>query len=154
MSVGLLTFQRFNGIEQFAIQQAQLFLLDGYDQCSPCLSFDFTADASPLATLPDTESLHASPSGEFNVYVPNLDVENLVGQVFSIPRGAVDGDWYARIYYVEHDAANKCTLRVLERDGERFRVAVDGYCTDLNYYDGSRPDTRLELDAWFTIHRS
>jgi len=151
MSVGTLTFERFNGVEQFAIRQADLFLLGDEDD-SPRLSFDFEADDAPLKTLPDTESLHASPAGEFNVDVPSLDISGLVGQVFSIPRGDDDGDWLARIYYVEHDAAKNCTVRVLERDGDRFRVTVDGSCTDLNFYDGSKPDTHFVLEAWFTRH--
>jgi hypothetical protein len=85
------------------------------------------------------------------VDVPSLDVSGLVGQVFSIPEGARDEEWLARIYYVEHDAAKNCTVRILERDGERFRVAVDGYCPDLNFYDGSKPDTHFVLEAWFTL---
>ena len=151
MSVGTLVFQRFNGTEQFAISKAELFLLEG--DGSPRLSFDFEADGTPLTTLPDTESLRALPGGEFNVDVPSLDVGGLVGQVFSIPQGDDDGDWLARIYYVEHDAAKNCTVRVLERDGDRFRVAVDGYCTDLAFHDGSKPDTHFVLEAWFALHR-
>ena len=77
MSIGTLTFHRFNGTEQFAISKAELFLLEG--DGSPRLSFDFEADRT-LKTLPDTESLHALPGGEFNVGVPSLDISNLVGQ--------------------------------------------------------------------------
>jgi hypothetical protein len=151
MSVGTLTFDRFNGTEQFVIRQAELLLLSGYED-GPCrLCFDFEADDTPLKTLPDTESLHASPAGEFNVSVPNLDITNLEGQIFSIPQGQNDGDWLARIYYVEHDAAKNCTIRVLKRAGDRFRVAIDGYCTDLNFYDGSKADTHFTLEAWFTL---
>jgi hypothetical protein len=152
MSIGTLSFHRFNGSEQFSIAQAKLFLLKGYEDDSPHLSFDFEAASTPLTTLPDTEPLHALPSGEFNVDVPTLDVSNLVGQVFSIPEGNSAGDWLARIYYVEHDAARNCTLRVLEWNGDQFRVSVDGYCTDLNFYDGSKPDTHFVLEAWFALH--
>jgi len=151
MSVGALTFERFNGIEQFTICRAELFLLDADEDDTYRLSFDFEATGSPLKTLPDTESLHASPGGEFNVEISNFDLARLVGQVFSIPHGDDDGDWLARIYYVEHDAARDCALRVLERDEDRFRVTVDGYCTDLNFYDGSKPDTHFVLEAWFTL---
>lgn len=152
MSIGTLSFHRFNGTEQFSIAKAEVFLLKGYEGDPPRLSFDFEAEGIPLATLPDTESLRAVPNGEFNVEVPTLDVAGLVGQVFSIPEGDSDGDWLARIYYVEHDAAKNCTLRVLEKNEEQFKVSVDGYCTDLNFYDGSKPDTRFVLEAWFVLH--
>src|SRR5262245_29002308 len=152
MSVGTLIFQRFNGVEEFTIRQADLFLLAGDEDHSPRLSFEFEADDTPLKTLPDTESLHASPGGEFTVDVSSLDVSGLAGQVFSVPHGDNDGEWLARIYYVEHDAAKNCTVRVLERDGNRFRVAVDGHCKDMNFYDGPQPDMRFVLEAWFTRH--
>lgn len=151
MSIGILSFHRFNGTEQFSISRAEVFLLREYEGNSPRLSFAFEVDSIPLATLPDTEPLCALPNGEFNVDVSTLDVSGLVGQVFSIPEGDSDGDWLARIYYVEHDAARNCTLRVLERNGGQFRVSVDGYCTDLNFYDGSKPDTHFELEAWFVL---
>lgn len=152
MNPGTLTFHRFNGIEKFSLQQAELFLLDGDDESSPRLSFEFEAAKPPLATLPDTEALRASPSGEFTIDVPSLDTDQLVGQSYTIPKGDVDGNWLARIYYVEHDAANDCIIRLLARDGDRFQVTIEGSCTDLNFYDGSQPDTRFVLEAWFTIH--
>lgn len=151
MSAGTLTFQRFNGTERFAIERAELFFVER--EGSPWLSFDFDADRTPLLTLPDTEALHALPGGEFNVNVPGVDLDGLVGKVFSIPHGDDDGDWLARIYYVEHDAAKNCTIRIVERDADRFRIAADGYCTDLNFYDGSKPDTHFVLEAWFILRR-
>lgn len=139
-------------MEQFSVEEAELFLLEGDEDDPPRLSFDFMAGDTPLATLPDTESLGAIPNGEFFVEVPVLDVKGLVGQVFSIPEGDSDGDWLARIYYCEHEPAYDCTVRVLKRKGDRFRVAIDGYCTDINFYDGSKPDTHFVLEAWFTLY--
>jgi len=111
MSIGTITFQRFNGVEQFAIRQADLFAHEGED--STRLSFDFEADTPPLKTLPDTEDLGASPNGEFNIELESFDATCLAGNVFIIPYGDDDdGNWLARIYYVEHDAANNCKIRV------------------------------------------
>lgn len=45
MSAGILTFERFNGTEQFSIRRAELFLL-GEDH-TPRQSLDFEADGSP-----------------------------------------------------------------------------------------------------------
>jgi hypothetical protein len=55
---------------------------------------------------------------------------------------------------VAHDAVRDWTLRVLERNGSQFRVSIEGFCTDVNYYDGSKSDTRLVLDAWFALRPS
>ncbi len=152
-SLGTLSLHRFNGLELFSIQQAELYLLEGDLDSSPRLSFDFEADEIPLKTLADTEPLHAMPAGEFFVNVPTIDTNTLVGQAFSIPEGDCDGDWLARIYYVEHDSAKNCTIRVLEKNGDQFRVIIDGYCKDVNFYDGSKPDTHFVLDAWFVVHQ-
>jgi hypothetical protein len=150
VGVGTITFHRFCGTEVFALRKAELFLLDGDGHSQ--LAFDFEADDTPtLTTVPETESLSASPGGEFNVDVSSLDVNRLVGRVFTIPHGDDDGHWLARIYYVDHNAAKNCTLRILERDGDRFRASVNGRCTDFNYCDGSKPDTRFSLEAWFAL---
>ena len=150
MGVGIITFHRFCGTEVFALRKATLLLLDGdgYSQ----LAFDFEADDTPtLTTVPENESLSASPGGEFNVDVSSLDVSGLVGRVFTIPHGNDDGHWLARIYYVDHNAARNCTIRILERDGDRFRASVNGHCTDFDYCDGSKPDARFSLEAWFAL---
>jgi hypothetical protein len=154
MNVGTLSLHRFNGTERFSIESAELFLLKGGDDSVCSLLFEFEAADTPLATLPDTESLRAVPNGEFSVEVVSLDEDDLVGRAFSIPDGDIGGGWLARIYYVAHDAVRDWTLRVLERNGSQFRVSIEGFCTDVNYYDGSKSDTRLILDAWFALRPS
>jgi len=152
VGIGAITFHRFCGTERFAIDEAVLLLVEGDEDRSPSISFNFKAEATPnLTTIPEDESLQGLPSGEFNVYVPVLDISRLVGRVFSIPRGDLDGNWLARIYFVDHRPARDCTVRVHERDAHRFRVTADGYCTDFNYCGGSKPDTRFALDAWFAL---
>jgi hypothetical protein len=150
LGVGTITFRRFCGTEVFALRKAELLLLKGDGYCR--LGFNFEADEVPtVTTVPEVESLSGSPGGEFNVEVASLDVRSLVGQVFTIPHGEDDGHWLARIYYLDHCAAKNCTLRILERDGERFRASVNGSCTDFDYCDGSKPDTRFSLQAWFAL---
>lgn len=153
MSVGVLTLNRFNGQEQFAIFKATILLYndDGYDN----LSFEIETDKKPIKTLPDTESLNARPNAEFTVRVTDFSWENLVGRCFEIPQGYDEEteEYLTCLYYCEHEITDNNVIKVLERKADRFQVKIEATCTDVNYYDGSKPPTKVEIDAWFNPRR-
>lgn len=151
MTVGTLTLHRFNGDEIFHVSEATVlyFIRNGY----ATLHFEVTAQQEPVKTLPDTESLHARPSGAWQLIVPSFDPIDFVGKTFSIPEGYdVQADEYVtNFYYVEHDAVDNADLAVLGREGERFHIRITGTVTDVNFYDGSKPPTRIVLEAGFRL---
>ena len=153
MSVGVLTFNRFNGQEQFTISEAVILLYDN-DGFST-LSFEIETDEKPLKTLPDTESLRARPNAEFTVRVTDFSWENLVGKCFEIPQGYDDEteEYLTCLYYCEHEATDNNVIKILGREADRFRVKIEATCIDVNYYDGSKPLTKVEIDAWFNPQR-
>ena len=153
MSVGVLILNRFNGQEKFAISEATISLHDG--DGSSNLSFEIETEEKPLQTLPDTESLKARPNAEFIVKVADFSWENLVGKCFEIPRGYDDAtdEHLTFLYYCEHENMENNVIEVLERKDNRFRVKIEATCTDVNYYDGSKPPTKVEIDAWFNQRR-
>ncbi len=57
----------------------------------------------------------------------------------------VDGSFY----YLEHQPARNNRMEILARDGNRLKIRVSGSTEDVNYYDGSKPENRLQLTAWF-----
>ena len=150
MSVGILKLNRFNGQEQFAISEATILLCNdnGYSN----LSFEIETEEKPIKTLPDTENLYARPNAEFIVQVTDFSWENLIDRSFEIPQGYDEetGEFLTRLYYCEHESTDENVIKVIERKADRFRVKIEATCTDVNYYDGSKPQTKIEIDAWFS----
>ena len=150
MSFGTLTLDRFNGQEQFSVEEAVIYVLNG--DGSTRLNFEAATGGPPLRTLPDTEVLKATPDVEVTVEAPGFAWDSLVGSRWEIPLGYDEesDDYVTRIYYCEHEEMDDNLVEVLERDGERFHVVITGTCTDVNFYDGSKPRTKVTIDAWFT----
>ena len=63
-------------------------------------------------------------------------------------------DEVTRLYYFEHDTTDDNLIHVLEQRAERYLVRIEGTCTDVSYYDGSKPRTQFQIEAWFTPHIS
>jgi hypothetical protein len=42
-------------------------------------------------------------------------------------------------------------ITIVERDGLRVRARITGTTTDVNYYDGSKPRTKVVVEADFTL---
>jgi hypothetical protein len=150
MSVGTLTLDRFNGQEQFSVEEAVIYVLT--DNGTTRLNFEVTTGGPPLNTLPDTEELRATPDAEFTVAAPGFSWDSLVGSHWEIPLGydPESDDYVTRIYYCEHEETDDNLIKVIEREGMSFRVRITGTCTDVNFYDGSKPRTKVTIDAWFT----
>ena len=151
MNVGILTLNRFNGQEQFSISDATI--LKCQDDEKQMLSFEIETDENPIKTLPDTKELNAQPNAEFNVRVNDFDLDTLVGKRFAIPRGYDEetGEYLTRFYYCEHEETDDNLIKIVEQNDAKFRVIITATCIDVNYYDGSKPRTNIEIDAWFRV---
>jgi hypothetical protein len=148
-SEGRFILHRFNGDEVYRIHSAAMLthpIEDGV-----MLWFQVQAETPALQTLPDTEVLKARPNAEVGIALPSVDLTQLAGHSFSVP-SAYDNemeDYVASIYYCEHEDLNENEVVVLERRGSAFRVYWTASTTDVNYYDGSKARTRVEIDGWF-----
>jgi len=60
-------------------------------------------------------------------------------------------DHVSCIYYCSHQDLNKNVIRVLKQQGSKFLIHWTAETTDVNHYDGSKPDTKVEIKAWFTF---
>jgi hypothetical protein len=149
MKVGILTLNRFNGQEQFSISAAKIFQFedDGFFE----LNFEIETDEKPIKTLPDTKDLDARPNAEFIIRVKDFAWNNLVGKCYTIPQGYDEetGDYLTRFYYCEHEETDDNVIEIIERNNDKFHVIIKATCIDVNYYDNSKPRTKLEIDAWF-----
>ena len=109
------------------------------------LSFHADADEA-VQTLPDTESLFAVPDAEVSVKLASLDGDSVVGRILDVP-----GERVGRLYYCEHQDLYDNKVQIIARNGSRFQVRWTGTTMDVNYYDGSKPETKVEIEGWFTF---
>ena len=153
MSVGTLTLQRFNGEEAYAIESATI---EHYRDERGAYAVTFRAETggAPIHTLPDTESLHAQPFAEVTLHLskpPALALKP--GQTFTLLKGydKGTGEYHTNFYYCEHEPMDNNEVAVLRRDGLNVRARLSATTMDVNFYDGSKPDTKIIVEADFTL---
>ena len=154
MAVGTLTLHRFNGDEAFAVSAATALAMPEGDRVA--LNLEIETDERPLKTLPDTQTLAAQPNAEVTLRLPKADLASLVGRRFFVPSSWDEeaGDHVSRFYYCEHEGIDENVIEFVDRDGDQLHVRWTGTTIDVNYYDGSKPATRVVVDAWFTLKRT
>lgn len=150
MTCGKLTIYRFNGTEEFQISEAKIMAWrsDG----KVFLNLEINSKTA-LKTLPDTKELKAWPSAEVSIILENLIPSELTGKTFTVERGMNDeiGEWVGRFYYCEHEDLNNNIITFESQNENIFHVKWSGTTIDVNYYDGSKPESKIEVDARFTF---
>ena len=149
MGVGKFILHRFNGDEEYEVQRATILAV--HDEDGLRLWFEAENDGVCLKSLPDTASLHGHPKAEVAVGLKKIEPTRLAGKKFSVP-AAYDhkiDNHVASIYYVEHEDLDDNLIEIDARDGDVFQVRWSGTTTDINYYDSSKPRTRVEIVAAF-----
>ena len=151
MDVGTLVLHRFNGREIYAVKYPTIQVIERNGAIELLLYVE--TKVKPVQTLPDTAELDPQPNAEVYIALKKLDASKLLGRRFAVPASWDDEkqDQVSCLYYCEHCDLNKNVLRFLERDGNKFLVHWTATTRDVNYYDGSKPDTKFELKAWFTF---
>ncbi len=154
MPVGTLTLHRFNGDEVFNVSDATISYFVGESDVT--VNLEVNTDDQPVKLLPDTEELRGRPNGAWQLNLPTFDPNGLVGKTFSIPQGYDEEaeEYLAIFYYVEHETIDNNEIVINGRDGDRFQVQITGTVPDVNYYDGSKPATKVVVQASFALSQS
>ena len=154
MSTGTLTLHRFNGDEVFNVSDATIsyFVAESHI----ILQFDVKTEDVPVQTLPDTEELNGRPNGAWQLTVSAFDPDDLVGKTFLVPQGYDEDteEYLAIFYYVEHEAVDNSEIVITGRDKDKYQATIISTVPDVNYYDGSKPATKIVIQAGFTLSRS
>src|SRR5215475_7492506 len=149
MAEGLLTLRRFNGEEVYRTKTAVMwaYQVDG----GAMLWFEVATERPALQTCPDTAEMGMNPSAQVGVRVESIDLARLAGSRFSIPVAYDESteEHVATLYYCEHEDLDENEIQILERKADYFHVLWTGTTNDVNYYDGSKPRARVEIQAWF-----
>lgn len=148
--MGTFTLYRFNGIEQFTITEAKVYAVENDDK-NIMLWLEMETDEQPLRSVADTAGCGMNPSGEVTVYLDQLKLGTFGEQSFTIPSGYDEEtrSLIAGLYYFEHQEVNNNTLRLSYKGDGVFSAHWTGTTTDISYYDGSKPDTRIEVTGDF-----
>ncbi len=151
----ILVLERFNGFESYSIELAEWNLYIDEENRMMNL-WIFLSAGQALRQQKDTEELNAEPHWELNLVESSLS-EDLIkpGFMAAIPESYDDskGGWITNFYYCEHEGTDKNTIEVVATDGDRVRFRLYGETVDVNYYDGSKPATKLLTDVWFKRNR-
>jgi hypothetical protein len=147
----VLLLERFNGMEIYPVELAEWNLYKDQDKGMMNLWISLSAGKA-IKQQKDTESLCAEPNWELNLVEQSLP-EDLIRPGFTavIPESYDESraGWVTNFYYCAHEGTNKNTIEIVEVDGDRVRFSLVGETVDVNYYDGSRPTTKLSTDVWF-----
>ena len=153
MSIGTMTLHRFNGDEIFPVEKAIVECFKNEEE----VSLTFRADASekPIKTLPDTETLKAHPFYEVILSSKSFDIHNFVGNRYELASGYDEetDEYLTDFYYCEHEVIDDNTIEVVEQHGDLFKIRMIGSTIDVNYYDGSKPQTKVIVEALFKIEQ-
>lgn len=146
---GHFTLHRFNGDEVYGLASAVMWAAE--DEGGVTLSFEATAHEEEAERLPDTEERELAPYAEVAVALPSLTPDQLVGQVLVQPESYVEemGGQVAFLEYAEQAELRESEVRILSRAGDRFHVRWTGVTCDVNHYDGSKPETQVEIEGEF-----
>jgi hypothetical protein len=148
-SAGRFILHRFNGDEVYRFKSAVMWAY--LTEAGVALWFEVEADPENAQRCEDTEGLRRSPKAEVGIDLPELDAGALVGKEFSIAGTKSDREdsCMSLLYYCEHEALRQNRITVLSRNGDRLGLRWTATTKDINYYDGTRPPTQVEIEGEF-----
>lgn len=142
---------RLNGDEVYGLKSAVMRAYTSAEGVK--LWFEVEADPDGAQRCEDTAEIGHWPNAEVGVTLPTLDADELVGRVFSIPGTKTDDEdsCMSLLYYCEHEPLRQNRITVVSRNGDRFWLRWTAVTQDVNYYDGSKPLTQVEIEGEFTF---
>lgn len=152
----LLKLNRFCGQELHPVTKAiwNIYYDEDLNMQNLCIYLD--ADYGTVLNE-DTKDLAAHPNWELNYLAKDMTKESLCsGFKFIIPEGYNEdnGGWITNFYYCEHEGTDNNTIEILDRKEGKLLIRLTGETIDVNYYDGSKPNTKLFVETWFSYDES
>ena len=151
----IFLLERFNGFQTYSIKCAQWNLYKDEESGMMNLWISISTDKA-LQQQSDTKTLNARPTWEINLVEQTLSEDSIIpGFVATIPESYDEsrGGWISNFYYCSHEGTDKNNIEVVELNGDQVRFRLFGETVDVNYYDGSKPPTKLLTDIWFDRNR-
>jgi hypothetical protein len=148
---GRFILHRFNGDEVYRFKSAVMWAYT--TQCGVTLWFEVEADPENAQRCEDSSEMGMSPYAQVGVNLPELDADTLVGKEFRVFGTKADNEdsCMSLLYYCEHEPLRKNRITVVSRTGDRFSLRWMAETKDVNYYDGSKPPTIVEIEGVFVF---
>lgn len=148
-----LLLKRFNGDELYPINRAEWNVYR--DQEYNIWNLWIRVDAGYAITQQeDTVTLNAQPNWEINWDCRSEVCPDLTaGFRIEIPKGYVGMTDIARLtcfYYCSHEDTDENTVEVVAVSGNKILLRLCGSTIDVNFYDDSKPRTKIVVEAWFS----
>lgn len=149
--VGDLILHRHNGDEAYKIEFATIRIeeING----KTWLSLEIVTNGRVEKSLSDTADLKAKPSAQITIPVEEFEESSLVGKNFSLTNSYNEdkNDYLSTIYYVEHEPVESNEIEIVSRKKNNWLIKWSGLTKDVNHYDGSKPNARVEIEGWFSL---
>lgn len=151
---GLFILHRFLGDEVYPLRSATLRAIPRQDG-GVTLWFEAIAGREAYRRCPDTDAQPRAPKIEVGIDLPALNVNALVGRTFLMQGTMSDEEdsCQSLMVYYEHEPVRDNRMTVLSRNGDRFMVRWTAVTRDVNFYDGSEPETEIEIEGEFEFRR-
>ena len=145
----ILYMARFRGIEQYPVKTAEWYIIDGdgTEDDPAMLSLD-TAFGIGNGLHEDTAELNVEPMWKILFYSVEIPITALQPG-FCLEQPNFEKDVYGDLYYAEHQPTTRNRMEILQAEGTRLKIRLTGTTEDVNFYDGSKPQSTLQLVAWF-----
>ena len=146
--------KRFNGVEKYEIKSATWNIYRDEDKINMCLLVE---SDQAISQAEDTESIFQMLHWELNLVEKKLDEEQLqTGFKAKIPEAYDESrnGWITNFYFCEHEGSENNTIHIIETDKDKLLIRITGEITDVNYYDGSKDNSLLLVETWFTKNNS
>lgn len=146
-----LLIHRFLGSEIYHIEVAEWNL---YNQEAGNMNFwiRLVCDTA-IKQFDDTAYTLTIPCWELNLKGQAFVLEE--GFEATIPEGydGSKGGFIANFCALDLEESDNNTVRIVKKQGDKLLLKLYGEVKDLNFYDGSKPKSKLVAETWFTRNK-
>jgi hypothetical protein len=146
-----LRLDRFCGHEIFPVTDVKVYLAD--EDGARFLNLEIICGKAIEQSVPEEERFQQSAvSLEVWIPIPAVRPEALAGTKVHVPwsRHETHDFWNYLCCYEQEDVRD-VNVEFVEARGAECRARVSGTTRDPNHYDGSKTDTKVAAEIWFTL---
>ncbi|MBE7649170.1 hypothetical protein G1K66_12590 [Tenacibaculum finnmarkense] len=142
---------RFCGEELYPIESATWHFHKSEEDNINELWLEIKADYGQQLSE-DTKYLEKQPHWELTIKIENLKLTDFVSGFKTEIESGFDEeseDYLTNFYYCEHEPSDNNSIEIVERNENQILFRIEGEITDVNYYDGSKPNNKIIVETWF-----
>lgn len=149
MAMGTVTLKMYNGKEVFKIKDA--LIIANQRDSGISIWMEYSTEDEPI--LRDTELLDSQGCPNADITFKINNIKELSKCKIRIPLSYDEelSDYVSRFYYYEHNDIDKNIIEIRHKSKNVYNVKWTGLTDDVNFYDGSKPRTRVVVDGEFIL---